>query len=294
MAFGRRAFKGSFKSKRYTPYRSTSRKRYPPAKRRRMSKSTYRFKPKSEDALRIQGTQTIRRQGPYRRPGYQPLIKGSGHRAESYYQWFSSLATPANNPVTIAISNFGFNYKVQSGTIVTQTALTGFDAYFQNSQNAPFGVTKVFQKGCKIKLRITNNNEIACKYRICFVKKRQYKIGTLPGQWNSDVNRPIATRHWKVISMAQGIVEPLTMTDAGAANGITVTEKNFYIPINKWRYTNTGDPASTGDQWQTQAYGPDQTIYMMIDTEDTSSVGSSLSFVCWINDYFSTVETTQT
>lgn len=262
------------------------------SKRRRFNRN--RYTPRSEDALRIQSTQTLRRQGPYKRPGYQPVIKGTGHRAESLITWNSSITGPSSNPVSMNIQNFGTIYKVQSGTIISQLALTGFDAYFQNSQNAPYNVTKVFQKGCKIKIRIVNNGEIAAKYRICFAKKRQYKIGTLPSQWNSDVNRPIATRHWKVLKCISGIIEPLTMTDAGVPNGITVTEKNFYIPFNKWRFTNTGDPASSGDQWQTQAYAPDQSVYMFVDTDDLNPTGSSLAFSCWLNDYFSTVETQQT
>lgn len=264
------------------------------AKRRKYSgkrRNSFSYTP--ADA-RVGQTQKLARQGPYKRPSYQPRLKGTGHRAETQYTWNSSIAGPSPNPLALAVNQFGAAYKVQSGTVLSSNSITGFDAYFQQSQNAPWGFTKVFQKAVKVKLICLNDKETAGKVRVVFAKLRKGMSGTLPGQWNSDVNRPIATRHWKVIKMESFIMEPVTYTDAGVANGITTIEKNYYIPINKWRFTNTGDPATSGAAWQMTTYHPQEVIYMFIDTSDLNPTGSVIQFSMYVNDYFSTVETTQT
>jgi len=247
---------------------------------------------------RVGTTQKLRRQGPYKRPSYQPRLKATGHRAESYFNWVSSIAGPQVNPVALILNAYGHTYKVQSGTMSLSpnapASLTNFDAYFVSSQNAPYGMTKVFSKSVKVKLIAQNSNEQAGKVRIAICKLRKGFIGSIPGQWNSDVNRPIATRHWKVIRSESFIMEPATYTDAGNANGITTVEKNYYIPINKWRYTVAGDAATSGGSWQLTTYNPQDAIYMFVDTSDLNPTGSSITFTCYVNDYFSTVNNDQT
>lgn len=267
--------------------------RYP--KRRKTSRARYSFNKTAADA-RVGSTLTLKRQGPYKRQSYQPRLKASGHRAESLYNFDSSVTGPAVNPVAFIINSYGSTTKLQSGTMGTPSpaALTTFDAYFVSSQNAPYGMTKVFSKACKVKIIAQNDKEVAGKVRITFAKLRKGMIGSLPGQWNSDVNRPIATRHWKVIKSDNFIMEPVTYTDAGVANGITTIEKNYYIPINKWRYTVAGDAATSGGSWQMTTYNPQDAIYLFIDTNDLNPTGSLLKFNVYINDYFSTVGADQT
>jgi len=283
----KRQYTGS-RSRSYTP--KYKRRRMAPKFKRRGRKN---YKQTKADNL-VGYTQKLQRQGPYRRPAYQPIIKGTGHRAETQITWNSSVAGPAANPLSMIVNNYGAAYKVQSGTVVTQNSLTGFDAYFVSSQNAPSGYVKVFSKGVRVKILVTNANETAGKVRITFAKIRKQKNPSLPAQWNTDVNRPLATRHWKIIKSEAFIMEPADYTDAGAATGVTTQEKNYYIPINKWRYTITGDSATSGADWQLVSYSPFDAIYMFVDTNDANPTGSVIGFNCYINDYFSTVETNQT
>lgn len=277
----RRSYVPKFKRRRLNPVRKLLRR------------GRKNFKQTKADNL-VGYTQTLRRQGPYKRPAYQPLIKGTSHRAETQLVWNSSIAGPAANNMALVVNNFGAAYKVQTGTVITQNALTGFDAYFVSSQNAPYGMTKVFSKAVRVKILVTNSLETAGKVRITFAKIRKMRNASLPAQWNTDVNRPLATRHWKIIKSESFIMEPAEYTEAGAASGITTQEKNYYIPINKWRYTTTADAATSGDSWQLVTYSPYDAIYMFIDTNDANPSGSLIGFNCYINDYFSTVETTQT
>lgn len=286
------------KMARYMKRRTFAKKRIFPRKSKRVFKRrSYRSRGSSKFTPadnRVGFTQRLKRQGPYRRKGYQPIIKGTGHRAESYISWNSSVTGPAANNMQMIINNFGAGYKIQSGTPISATSQTGFDAYYVASQNAPYGFTKCFSKGVKVKLLCTNTNELAGKVRITFAKLRRGRNGSLPAQWNTDVNRPIATRHWKVIKSESFIMEPFTYTDAGAANGSTVVEKNFYIPINKWRETITADAATSGGDWNLASYAPQDAIYMFVDTNDSNPTGSVIGFQSYIIDYFSTIETTQT
>lgn len=281
--------KGFFKAKVVARRKITSSRR-----QHYRGRSKYRPSSSTPEDARIGPIQKLRRQGPRRSFGYQPLLKANSHRAESYYTWSSSIAGPANNPLSFIVNNLGSIGKPTSGSITSQGYYSGFDAYVQNSQNAPYSVTKCFYKGCKVKINLLNDKEIACKYRIVFCKLKKYMIGTTPTQWNSDVNRSVNTKHWKVIKMTQGVMEPKTYTDAGVANGATRIEKNFYISVNKWYKTNTADPSSNYQAWQLQTYAPQESIFMFVDTDDTNPSGSSITFSAYINDYFSTFESTQT
>jgi len=281
--------RGVKRSARYQPYGKS-------VKRRRTYKkfkysSSQRATP--SDA-RVGNTQKLRRQGPYKRPSYQPRLKASGHRAESKYVFSSSLAGPVANPVAFIVNSYGSTTKLQSGTLTSQEAISTFDSYYVATQNAPYGMTKVFSKSVKVKVVCVNNLEPSAKVRITFCKLRKGMIGSIPGQWNSDVFRPIATRHWKVIKTDSFIMEPVTYTDAGMANGITTVEKNYYIPINKWRYTVAGDAGTSGGSWQMTTYNPQDAIYMFIDTTDVSPTVSVVNFTVYVNDYFSTVNVDQT
>lgn len=234
-----------------------------------------------------------RRVGPYRSPNYVPTIKGTQHRAETVYWWNSSTVGATNN-VAFIINQWGSAYKNQSGTLSGTTAYIGtFDSYAENGQNAPYGITKCFQKATSVRLDFTNNLESNCSVRVTFAKLRRYRVGTLSAQWNGDIRRPLATRHWKILKSETFIMEPATYTAATTPAGATRCIKKYYFPENKWRYTNTADPSTNGGSWDLRQYAPHDAIYMFVDTDDATSADSEyITVFCNINDYFHTVDAT--
>nr|WAE42985.1 MAG: capsid protein [Cressdnaviricota sp.] len=235
--------------------------------------------------------------GPYRSRGYQPILRGTPHRSESQITWAAIFAS-ALNPAVFAINAFGYQGKLRSGNMTTAAPLSGFDAYLTDStdDNYPQYITKAYSKACSIRLNCSNVLQAAVNVRVTFCKNRNYMSGSLPGQWNSDITRPVNTRHWKIVKTHSFIMTPATYaavsTDLIPAGPTTVVYK-YYFTFNKWRKTKDGDPANSYDQWSMENVAPFETIYMFIDTDAVPGAGNTF-FQMNVIDYFSTVEDTQT
>lgn len=282
----------SFGSRRYVKRSKPNKKTF----RRRRGK--YNPGNTSVESSRWQPTTTVRfrGQGKSHRIGWTPTIKGTTHRAESHHVANSSLSGGGANSLLMCINNLGAANLNQEGTYSVNTFYDDFDAYTSDAgaQNMPLGMRKIYLKGVKQQIHITNNKEQACSFRICYFKLKRNLQNNFT-ELCRDVDRPFSTRHFKLIKMFKGIMEPQTYVGSETPSGITKLKKSFYFPFNKWRYTSTGDPAANGDEWNVSTHDLREALWVVIDTDDTTAADSKyLTFDIRTTHYFSTAESNET
>ena len=145
----------------------------------------------------------------------------------------------------------------------------------------------------KIVFRFTNYQETNLTVRIAIVKAKPYLN---QADWNHDVHRPINTTHWHVIKMDKFVIDTGDWTADGSGNAqpnaSKMVTKTYYIPMNRWVYTNDGNPATAGTQWQTATSNLMRSLY--IDTDDATSVDNQyLEIKCHVTQYLRFVDANQ-
>ena len=216
----------------------------------------------------------------YRRP---PVIRGTSHRLE-FEGTANSSGVSSNNPIRLVVNALHLNDFFHQG-FSTSVQFTDHDAY---KLAFPTGMRKLFLKGVKVNLRVTNISEDNVTIRIC-VAQNKYNMTNV--DWNTTPNRVVNSRHYKVFlthkfTMDQS--EFVSTTTGPSPQGTKMVTKTFWIPLNEWRYARDGMPATAAQEWEHSHHR--ERIYMFIDTDDlTSAENQYVQFTVNSASYFYTV-----
>lgn len=215
----------------------------------------------------------------------------SSHFITYIYTWDTAKAISGTQNMSFSIDGLGRQGKQTwnlYGTSANESDLaTNYDNYQANSQTAPYGVKKIYFKGTAITLKLQNAGEAMVTVRITFVKLKPWATDT---EWNWNVHQPLARNHFNVLSTEKFVIQPIPVSNnadvlpAGAEAGNTYIERKYYMPWNRYVYTNNGDYGQTFSDWQKLKK---EYTYMLIESDDaTITDGETVSCTCTMVDYW--------